>query len=238
MRPRKSQPYIVLIFVVGLLMFGFAYLIISKPFGDIFNIMYDENYVMPKGYFQENTDDSFGETTLKYNTNGNYSSEGIWTDIAKGFDADNDTFAIPAGYGANANINYARPNGMGINAMNWELHLGDDMNIPYEVNVSLPYKCIWQNGFTQLRIETTSLVSNYFCYDGNSYILVYTQNIGNQYLFEEGLWYLVQDAKEPDVYQKFFIRTKTLWEWTPLFAAVAMIIWFLIKAQQSGGGGY
>jgi len=39
---------------------------------------------------------------------------------------------------------------------------------------------------------------------------------------------------EDEVYQTFYIRSKTIWNWVLLPCAVALILWAIIKMQEKG----
>ena len=39
---RKGQPYVILLYILGIIIIGFTFAILSKPMGDVYNINYDK----------------------------------------------------------------------------------------------------------------------------------------------------------------------------------------------------
>lgn len=238
MKQRKSQPYIIIMYLAGLIIIGIMYTVLGKPLSMIYNTTYNDSNIYPINCYQEFSNKSSpGESPdCKMNYDGSYGFLGTWTNEKNSVDGDFSTTSTVTGNNDGLIfVSYTMPHYNVVGA-NWTVKDGSDAS-PYMI--SIPIKCVYQKPQMRLLIilDNSANTVNYYCHNGVTYQALSSKSTPTLNFYEEGVNWL-DDSTDKEIYQTFFTRSATIWQWILLFVALAMTLWFILKAQERGPSDY
>ena len=238
MKIRKSQPYVVLMYVGGLIIIGIMYIVLGKPLSMIYNTTYNDSNIYPINCYQEFANKSLpgASPDCKLSYGGTYGFLGSWNNMERAVDGDFSTTTSLTGISdGQIFISYDKPTYNVVGA-NWTVKDGSD---PLSYMINIPIKCIYQKPNMRLLIvmDHDANTVNYYCHNGVTYEPLSSKSTPTLNFYEEGIKWL-DDSTDKEIYQNFYVRTATIWQWILLFVALAMTLWFIIKAQERGPSDY
>lgn len=237
MKVRKSQPYIIIMYIAGLFIIGLMYIILGKPLSMIYNTTYDDGAIYPISCYQEYANQSLpGENAqCRMYSGGRYLYNGSWSNPSRASDGDYSTVAALAGPNADMFIYYEKPN-YNVNAATW---LVKDGSTSTNFTIDIPIKCIYQrpNMLLKAHLDLAQSRNEYSCWNGTDYYSLLNVNAPTLNIYEEGIFW-DENNEDKQIYQDFYTRTATIWKWILLFIALAMTLWFVIKSQERGPSDY